>query len=61
MIGNFYSCLLLTVVTTMLLMHFIDRNDTARTEFVRKWALRTVPPLWASLPDPQPAAAVALS
>ncbi len=48
MIGN-YSCLLLTVVTTMLLMHFIDRNDTARTEFVRKWALRTVPPLWASL------------
>jgi hypothetical protein len=48
MIGN-YSCLLLTVVTTMLLMHYIDRNDTARTEFVRKWALRTVPPLWASL------------
>lgn len=46
MIGN-YSCLLLTVVTTMLLMHFIDRNDTARTEFVRKWALRVVPPLWA--------------
>ena len=48
MIGN-YSCLLLTVVTTMLLMHYIDRNDATKTEFVRKWALRTVPPLWASL------------
>lgn len=48
MIGN-YSCLLLTVVTTMLLMHFIDRNDTARTEFVRKWALHVVPPLWILL------------
>lgn len=48
MIGN-YSCLLLTVVTTMLLMHFIDRNDTARTEFVRKWALLVVPPLWILL------------
>lgn len=47
-IGN-YSCLLLTVVTTMLLMHFIDRNDTARTEFVRKWALHVVPPLWILL------------
>lgn len=48
MIGN-YSCLLLTVVTTILLMHFIDRNDTARTELVRKWALRIVPPLWGLL------------
>jgi hypothetical protein len=48
MIGN-YSCLLLTVVTTMLLMHFIDRSDVARTEWVRKWGLRVVPLLWASL------------
>lgn len=44
-----YSCLLFTVVATMLLMHFIDRNDTARTEFVRKWTLLIVPPMWLSL------------
>lgn len=48
MIGN-YSCMLLTVATTMLLMRYLDRGDAARTEWVRVWGLRTVPLLWLGL------------
>jgi hypothetical protein len=48
MIGN-YSCLLLTVATTMLLMRYLDRSDAVRTERVRLWSLRTVPLLWLGL------------
>jgi len=48
MIGN-YSCMLLTVATTMLLMRYLDRNDAVRTEWVRVWGLRTVPLLWLGL------------
>ena len=48
MIGN-YSCLLLTVVTTMLLMRYLDLNDERRTELVRLWGLRVVPLVWLVL------------
>lgn len=48
MIGN-YSCLLLTVATSMLLMRYLDLKDEARTEWVRRWGLRVVPAIWLVL------------